>query len=284
MQLLLLALPIRGVPPPHPTLFRAAPPPTLRAHDQTLNHDWKNLVKFPIATALQFQTITWTLTAIDTLARRTNANPPTPTLVGALFAFLSLRSRFFSTIQAQRPDRAKLKGKATPPDTKRPKWTPPGVAFPIIWLSITCLRAASAALVYSVVEPRALASPPLLALVAHLCVGDTWNSITNVEGRLGTSLLTVGFVLVSVLNAVYRFHEVTPLAGYILAPSAVWIAVASVLTFEIWRINEPRQPLLPKVGDGKSRPLRLPFQLFESPVILPRQVEPPAETSDVASD
>ena len=105
---------------------------------------------------------------------------------------------------------------------------------------------------------RRLCTPALLVLVLHLCVGDSWNCITNVERRLGTSACGVLAVLASVYYAVYTYFEVAPLAGKLLAPSAVWISIASVLTWTIWKINEPREPLLPKI-DGSSAPLRLPL-------------------------
>ena len=68
--------------------------------------------------------------------------------VWCLFCFLSLRSRIFSLLDNSRPDRDKMAGKATPVDVRRPKWTPPGIAFPFIWLTITGLRATAAALAY----------------------------------------------------------------------------------------------------------------------------------------
>ena len=45
------------------------------------------------------------------------------------------------------------------------------------------------------------------------------------------------------------YREVLPKAGYLIAPSAVWISVATFLVYTIWRIN-PRpdgelEPLLP---------------------------------------
>jgi hypothetical protein len=54
-------------------------------------------------------------------------------------------------------------------------------------------------------------------------------------------------------------HQV---AGYVLAPSALWISIATVLTWTIWGINTPRQPLLPRKGDGKSA-------AFEMPLVAP---------------
>ena len=63
----------------------------------------------------------------------------------------------------------------------------------------------------------------------------------------------------SVVAAVKAYYDVTPIAGYLLAPSAVWISIASVLTWTIWSINPPLEPLLPKVGDGKACELTLPL-------------------------
>ena len=71
-------------------------------------------------------------------------------------------------------------------------------------------------------------------------------------------------MLASVYYAVYTFFLVKPLAGALLAPSAVWITIASVLTWTIWKINTPREPLLPK-QDGSSAPLQLPLSsVFEA--------------------
>ena len=56
----------------------------------------------------------------------------------------------------------------------------------------------------------------------------------------------------SVVAAVAAYHASCPAAGYLLAPSAGWLSVASVLTWTIWKINPPLEPLLPVVDDGKA--------------------------------
>jgi benzodiazapine receptor len=220
--------------------------------------DWARVLTYPAATAGEFALITAVLRGIDALpfTLPTLAVPP-------LFFFLSLRSRIFSFIPASRPDRNEQGGNATPSEVKRPSWTPPGIAFPFIWLTISCLRAASSTLVWRACG-NTLAAPPILALVAHLCIGDTWNAVTNVERRLGTSAVGVLAVLASVYAAVTVYYAVLPTAGLLLAPSALWISIATVLTWTIWSMNTPRQPLLPQEGEGKNAPLRLPLStLFE---------------------
>jgi len=234
--------------------------------------DLLQTVKYPAATAVQFGLIAAFFRGVDAVA------PLPGPLVPPLFAFLSLRSRIFSPLPANRPPRGgfNVDGKRvpTPPETIRPWWTPPGIAFPFIWLTITALRAASSLIVYRNTG-RALCAPPLLLLALHLSVGDTWNSVTNVEQRKGVSAVGVLFVWSSVVAAVKAFYDAAPLAGYVLAPSAVWISIASVLTWTIWRINPPLQPLLPQQGDGQACELVLPL-VFRPKALWAAVMAPPA--------
>lgn len=243
----LLSTPVRAAPA---AAARTAPIACAAAAGAE-NTDFKQLLFiYPAATAAQFGLIASLFKAIDAVG-------PLPAFaVPTLFLFLSLRSRIFSLLPASRPNRAEQDGKATPVEVKRPSWTPPGIAFPFIWSTISLLRASSSLVVWRATS-RVLASPPLLVLVLHLCVGDTWNCITNVERRQGTSALGVFAVLASVYAAVGVYFQTVPLAGKLLAPSAVWISIATVLTWSIWNLNG-RQPLLPK-ADGKSVTLRLPL-------------------------
>lgn len=217
--------------------------------------DWLQVAKFPGVTAAQFSLIAMFFKAADMATVPAALIPP-------LFAFLSLRSRLFSLLPANRPPRGgfDVDGKKvpTPPETIRPWWTPPGIAFPFIWLTITALRAASSYVVFKEVG-RKLFTSPLLMLALHLCVGDTWNCVTNVEQRKGVSALGVLAVWTSVVAAVKAYYDVAPLAGYLLAPSAVWISIASVLTWTIWKINPPLEPLLPQKGDGQAASMVLPL-------------------------
>ena len=224
--------------------------------------DLAQLARYPLATLGEFATIAALFRLID-------ASITLPTLaVPPLFLFLSLRSRVFSLLPAARPPRGGYDnedGKRKAPVRKevmRPKWTPPGIAFPFIWITISFLRAASSTLVWRACG-KTLCSAPLLLLVLHLCIGDTWNCVTNVEQRLGTSALGVLAVLASVYAAVGVYFKTVPLAGLLLAPSAGWISIATVLTWTIWNMNG-REPLLPKEGDEKAARLRMPLSdLFE---------------------
>jgi len=128
-----------------------------------------------------------------------------------------------------------------------PSWTPPGVVFPLMWVGVVApLRAFAASLVYEASTGRLneghLNDPVLLWLVFHLCVGDAWNTVNNVERRTGAAVPGVACVLGSALFAARQYYDVSPLAGGLLGLTCVWITVASVLVADTWRVNNAVKP------------------------------------------
>ena len=203
--------------------------------------DWAETAKYPLATAAQAGLIATFFRAVDACGQL-----PAP-LVPPLFAFLSLRSRLFSPLPANRPPRGgfEVDGKRVPTPGRdvRPWWTPPGIAPHLADDHRAARRLLDARL-----QGGVRFSGRLLLLGLHLAVGDTWNSVTNVEQRR-VSAVGVIFVWCSVVAAVKAFYAVAPLAGAILALGRV-DPIASVLTWTIWKINPPLEPLLPQRGDG----------------------------------
>jgi benzodiazapine receptor len=94
---------------------------------------------------------------------------------------------------------------------------------------------------------RQMVVVPLIAMMAHLAIGDTWNCINNVEQRKGTAVAGVAFVWASVMAVIYLYWQALPIAGMVLAPSGLWLTIASCLIYSIWKINgsDPILPLKP---------------------------------------
>ena len=180
-------------------------------------------------------------------------------MVGLFVLFMSLKSRVFSPLDNSRPQASKddpqFKGR------NLPSWMPPPVVFPVVWSTIALLRTASTVLIFR--SAGTLLCPPIFALMAHLSIGDTWNTISNVEKRMGTAVLGVAFVWASALYATYLYYKQMPLAGKILFPSCIWLTVASLLVYSIWRMNaiylNERRSLFPSKEEGPRSTWRVPF-------------------------
>ena len=180
-------------------------------------------------------------------------------LVGTFMLFMSLRSRVFSPLDNSRPGASK--NDPVFKDRLRPSWTPPPLAFPLIWSTIALLRTISTVMIFQ--TTGTLLSKPIFALMAHLSIGDTWNTINNVEKRLGTAVLGVAFVWASAGYATYLYYDTLPLAGKVLFPSCVWLTVASFLVYSIWRMNSiylsERSSLFPSKEEGPRSSWRMPL-------------------------
>ena len=175
-----------------------------------------------------------------------------------MFFFLSVRSRVFSPLNNSRP--LAIEEDPVFKDRKRPSWQPPPIAFPIIWSTIAVLRALSATLIFG--TKQTILAPGLFWFVLHLSIGDTWNTINNVEKRIGTAVPGVLLVLASLLKTISEYHKARPAAALVLAPSAVWITVASFLVFSIWRLNSTPDnipSLFPSKEEGPCCVWRIPL-------------------------
>lgn len=168
----------------------------------------------------------------------------TTAIACAFFALVTLRSRFFSLL-----DNTRNSGRYK--SLQRPGWALPPLAFPIVWMSIAVLRVVSAYLVWSAMGQTFLIWP-LILYVAHLSLGDTWNTIFTVEGRLGAAvpMVMVG-PLLSVVAVTVGYFRVVPLAGWVILPSLVWLAIATALCISLWRLNG-QEPLYPMVSASQS--------------------------------
>ncbi|CEM28829.1 unnamed protein product [Vitrella brassicaformis CCMP3155] len=193
--------------------------------------------------ALQWACILVTLAALDRGMPLLPSSLPSfvPTaLTASFFALMAVRSRLFSVLNNQRP--TPLSERKEIAEGTRPSWMPPPIVFPFVWGTIAMLRTLSSTLIWR--QAGAFLTPPIAALMLHLSIGDTWNTIQNVDRRRGTAASVVLLVLASSIAANRLYFAALPIAGWILLPQTMWLSVATVLVCDIWRLNgcEPLYP------------------------------------------
>ncbi|MEH2082261.1 MAG: TspO/MBR family protein [Nostoc sp.] len=204
--------------------------------------DIKAIVVYTIGTILQILVMILVLLGMQKLVIfvEDNSFPSwfSTLLTGLFFALLSIRSRIFSLLDNTR-------SRQTYDQVIKPRWSPPPLAFPIVWMIIAVLRVISSVLVWQQMNHQFLVLP-LILFVVHLALGDTWNTIFTVERRLGAAVPVVilgPWLSTVVVTAIY--WQSNPVAGMTLSFSCVWLTVAAVLVFRIWQLNgsEPLYPL-----------------------------------------
>mmetsp|Transcript_25712 Transcript_25712/g.69781 ORF Transcript_25712/g.69781 Transcript_25712/m.69781 type:complete len:277 (+) Transcript_25712:95-925(+) len=185
-------------------------------------------------TLFGLQQVTQAVSAMDNLPGGVEGETAAKALVTLFFLVTSIKSRIFSPLDASRPN---IKGeKKAIDEKKRPSWMPPPPVFPIVWSTIGLLRCTSSVLVWEA-SGRDLLATPLIIFCAHLAIGDVWNHINNVEKRMGVAVPGVLCCWASAVAAFVAYYQADQTAGQLLAPSAVWIGIASALIYSIWDLN-----------------------------------------------
>ncbi|GEM_PF-760419 len=223
------------------TLNQEQPPNTSISTTQEI--DIRAVLVYTLGTILQIVVIILVLLVMEKLVMLIDNNSFFPSwfstfLTGLFFALLSIRSRIFSLLDNTR-------SRQTYDQVIRPRWSPPPLVFPIVWMIIAVLRVISSVLVWQQMNHQFLVLP-LILFVVHLALGDTWNTIFTVERRLGAAVTVVilgPWLSAVVVTAIY--WQTNPIAGMTLLFSCVWLTVAAVLVFKIWQLNgsEPLYPL-----------------------------------------
>jgi benzodiazapine receptor len=189
------------------------------------------LVKYGVAGLVQMAGFSLVLAAFDKGVESTGFQPPL-WLNGLFFYACSLKSRVLNPLSNERPK----VGSPVGTEIARPSWFPPGVIFPIMWiLIIGPIRAYSSALVYDATGE--FLNVATLSFLLHLTVGDVWNTINNVEKRLGAAASGVVFVILSAANASYQYYQVDATAGKLLGLTLLWLCTAGALVASIWQLN-----------------------------------------------
>jgi len=114
-------------------------------------------------------------------------------------------------------------------------YIPPDWAFPAAWFTLWTLQAI--ALVLLLASDRAGRTTAIGLLALQFVVAILWQSVVFGPGRLHLAAWWLVAVLVLVVGATVTAWRVSPTAGALIAPTIVWVSVATVLGFSLLRLN-----------------------------------------------
>lgn len=122
-------------------------------------------------------------------------------------------------------------------DLNKPSWQPPDWAFPVVWMVLYSINAASGWLVW---ETTGFEGPGLLAMAVYgvgLMLNASWSYIFFGLKRLDWAKTSAGLLCLAVALQIIVFLPISQLAGLILLPYLAWVMVAAVLSATVLRLN-----------------------------------------------
>ncbi len=117
----------------------------------------------------------------------------------------------------------------------KPAWIPPDWAFPAAWFTLWTLQALAVLVILG--SDRGGKRVAIGLLIAQFIVAVAWQAVIFGPGRLTLAAWWLVAVLVLVVLSVAAAWRVERTAGLLVAPTIVWVSVATALGFTLLRLN-----------------------------------------------
>jgi tryptophan-rich sensory protein len=119
---------------------------------------------------------------------------------------------------------------------RKPRWTPPDLAFPIAWGILYLLMAIAAWRIY-MAEGSALRSASLAFYGAQLLANAAWSWLFFGRKQIGAALADIVLLIGLITVTIGLFAQVSTLAAWLMVPYWLWVALALALNATILRLN-----------------------------------------------
>lgn len=118
----------------------------------------------------------------------------------------------------------------------KPDWIPPDWAFPAAWFTLWTLQL-FALLIVAVAPSSNTRSLALALMAAQFITAVMWQAVIFGPGRLAFAAWWLVVVLALVVAATLAAWRVHRSAGLLVAPTIIWVSVATALGFALLRLN-----------------------------------------------
>ncbi len=124
---------------------------------------------------------------------------------------------------------------------RKPGWTPRDWVFPTVWTPLYVMIWISGWLVWREAG-IAGAALPLFVYVLQLALNAGWSAIFFGLRRPGLAFAEVTVLWAALALNIVLFWPISTLAALLLVPYLVWVTIAAVLNFQVWRMNTGAVP------------------------------------------
>ena len=118
----------------------------------------------------------------------------------------------------------------------KPGWNPPNAVFAPVWSVLYALMGVAAWLVWRRAGFKE-ASAALGLFVVQLVLNGLWSYLFFGLHRVDLAFLEILVLWALILIVGVLFWREVWLAGALMLPYLVWVGIASVLNFALWRLN-----------------------------------------------
>ncbi|WP_032121393.1 TspO/MBR family protein [Clostridium amazonitimonense] len=120
----------------------------------------------------------------------------------------------------------------------KPKFSPPGFIFSIVWTVLYVLMGIAAYRIYLYGKDGVPVKRALLAYAIQLVLNFLWPFIFFNCRLYGLAFIELCILWIAIVITTIRFYKIDKTAAYLMIPYIIWVTFAGVLNFFIWKLNE----------------------------------------------
>ena len=115
----------------------------------------------------------------------------------------------------------------------KPRWTPPGFVFPLVWTTLYIAMSYAAMLV----AQSGQGGQALGFWAAQIAFNTLWSPIFFGLHRMRAALVAMAGLWLFVLACVISFGQISLLADALMVPYLLWVSIAGALNLSVLRRN-----------------------------------------------
>lgn len=116
---------------------------------------------------------------------------------------------------------------------RKPGWTPPNWAFPVVWSILYVMIGYAGWLVWTTVGW----SLPMAFWALQMVVNALWSFFFFGQRRMDLALIDVAVLWLSVALFILTAWPVAPIASLLFVPYLAWVTAAATLNYSVRRLN-----------------------------------------------
>lgn len=116
----------------------------------------------------------------------------------------------------------------------KPSFNPPNFVFAPVWTALYVMMAVAAWRVWRVVGVMSVA---LMLYFLQLTFNFAWSLIFFAQHLIEIALIDIASLWIAILATTIAFFRADRIAGLLMLPYLAWVSFATVLNYEIWRLN-----------------------------------------------
>ncbi|GAV06154.1 hypothetical protein RvY_16182 [Ramazzottius varieornatus] len=134
---------------------------------------------------------------------------------------------------------------------KKPSWTPPDSAFPIVWTILYAMMGYASWLIYQS-GPMSVIRFPLIMYAVQLLLNISWSPIFWKAHAKNMALYEICALWVAIASCIIIFYPLNKVASYLMMPYLAWVTLATALNYRIAKDN-PRKGRTSPAGRINSK-------------------------------